>query len=76
MAALIVRAPRSPLAPRAIAHASARSLKQASARARAFADAAILSQLSKRLQQLDDLVGKLAFSLREIKGTRDRSHRG
>jgi hypothetical protein len=54
-----------------IAH-SARALSDASRRARAFADAAILAQLSRRLQQLDDLVGKLAFSLREIKGSRER----
>ena len=47
-------------------------------RARAFADAAILSQLHKRLGLLEDLVGKLAHSLREIeaapKGPRRSRH--
>ena len=49
---------------------SSDAVKLAARRARAFADEAIRAQLARRLKQLDELVGKLAYSMNEIKSAR------
>ena len=74
MAALMVRPARRQLAVRNLREFGF-AAAPVSRKARDFANEAILSQLSRRLNQLDDLMGKLAFSLREITGARDRVNR-